>query len=411
MASNTKAYPVRAAVEYSVVLAHEQVAQDPQRTARGRHVQWHEPGLAVLGLLPVVIFVVVTLQHIVAWLERELARAAVQHNAQRGQAVVLFAIRIHVCILQQLTQRVRGTRDQRSSSIEHDLAPSVIAQIVTEVHPLAVHGHVCQSQLPVKLLHHRHPSDVASVERRIRPPEEERRLLHGQFGEVEREHGPLEQALAHDVVEHGREVVRGQGGEGEAQNAREAARVEHVPILHRDLAKVLPLDLERAQRECVLADEPVNVARAELDLHVVADLVERGRARVVIAGMLGAGIALTQTRSHPQIAGASIEDDIQELRRRPDAHLADVLGIFDVVEAHRNQVLRLIAPLRRAPRTALVHLQEGGEPLPQRVSSLEHLMRSMKSLEKCTLVVRESLLGHQRDSMHGRRCQHAGNEK
>lgn len=184
-----------------------------------------------------------------------------------------------------------------------------------------------------------------------------------------------------------------------------ARRAQTLPCPH------LSLDLERPQREGVLADEAVDVAGPELDLHVVADLIEGRRARVVVAGrgggadggsgpggaavggratgegpprMLLARLRHAEAGRDPEVAAASVENNVQVLRRRADAHLADVLGlrtgvpsaapsaalsrgragathVFDVVQSHGDEVLRVLAPAG-----VRGELEEGVATAPQR---------------------------------------------
>eukprot|EP00964_Phaeocystis_antarctica_P129776 scaffold93649_cov69-Phaeocystis_antarctica.AAC.5 len=188
-----------------------------------------------------------------------------------------------------------------------------------------------ESDLPVGVARHGGVEHVAGVLGRIGAADGELAGA-GLVLQVESEHVDGELRSRDELLHDGRHGVDRDRGEGEPEQAIELRRLEL-----RALAEHFSEGDSRrevAHTEDVLREEALARARAVLDGEGLAiGHVGRRGCRVVLGGggrAVGAGGA-----RQPQVGGASVEIDLESLRRRAQRDCAVVVGVGNVREGDR----------------------------------------------------------------------------
>mmetsp|Transcript_53630 Transcript_53630/g.93578 ORF Transcript_53630/g.93578 Transcript_53630/m.93578 type:complete len:391 (-) Transcript_53630:59-1231(-) len=313
-------------VEDGVVLAHEDVTQDPQRTGglRDVHANHAEQAELTVGQQ-----VVTCGEHVVV---------AVDQEGEVGEGVVVA--RHHVLTGDDLLaaellgdggHHVRGGGEDGGTRVHDGLGAGGVAD--------AVDGQATEGDLPVSGGQKRHPGDGTGVVSGVSAAEHQLTLVLRRVTEVERELSVVDQTLGNQVVERGGHVVDGQHAEGHAEDTVELAELvgsaQANGVGH--LRELLVLHDEAAEVKVVHGLVAGHGAGAVGDVEGGAvGGVGGGLGRVVLGVAAATGVAVG--RSNPKVGTAGIEDHVELLVGGAEGDLAVVLGVLVIID-HDGAVL------------------------------------------------------------------------
>ncbi|KAJ8558829.1 hypothetical protein ON010_g8620 [Phytophthora cinnamomi] len=311
---------VGAPVEDSVVLAHEDVAEDPQRAGGGRDVDAHEgeeaDGAALERVLVLGERVLLAVEH-----ERDVGC-----GGRAADEVLAHDELVRAHERGQLGHLVLGAGDERRARVHDGLVH------VGELLALGLDG--VQLDRPVGGAGHVHVLELALVVALVHAAERELAVLL--VAQVEGEDRLVQQALLDHAVEGRLEVVDADGVEGQAEEAVELAQVvgraEALGDVH--LGEELVGHGEAAQRQRVLRQEARHGPAAVHDVE--------GRAVGLVAAGLVVVVHLVRAEllvGHPEVAGARVEDHGEGLRRRADGDGPVVLRVLEVADHDAGRAL------------------------------------------------------------------------
>eukprot|EP00128_Syssomonas_multiformis_P002353 Colp12_sorted_trinity150504_noHs@6275 len=342
-------------VEDGVVLAHEDVAEDPEGAGGlgDVHADHAQQAQVAVGQQ-----VVVRGQHVVL---------AVDQEGEVGQAVVVA--RDHVLALDDLLgaelggdglHHLGGRGEDGGARVHDGLGAGGVAG--------AVDGQAVEGDLPVGGGQERHPGDVSGVVGGVGAAEHQLSAVLGGVAEVERELGVVHEALGNQVVEGSGHVVHGEHAEGHAEDAVELA--ELVGGAQADgvghLSELLVLHHEAAEVQVVDGLIAGHGAGAVGDVEGGAvGGVGGGLGGVVLGVAAATGVAVGG--GNPQVSGAGVEDHVELLTGGAEGDLAIVLGVLVVVDDNGSIILELVHVLHALSGTskdtghelAVVHLLKG----------------------------------------------------
>jgi hypothetical protein len=326
-----KANALVGSVEHSVVLAHEDIAQDPQRAGGGGnvHADHAEQAQVAVG------------QQVVRGAEGVVV--AVDGEGEVGQALVVAGK--HVLALDDLLgaelggdggDDVGGGGENGCAGVHDGLGARGVGG--------AVHGHAVEGDLPVGGGEQVDPGDVAGVVGGVGAAQDELSLVGAGVAQVEGELCGVDQALGHQVVEGGGHLVHGQHVEGHAEDAVELAELVGGAEAGSvgDLCELLALHQQAAHVECVHGLEARHRAGAVHDIEGSAvGHVGGGGTGVVLSVAAATVVALGG--GDPQIGRTSVEDHVELLLGGAEGNLAVVLRVLIVVDNDGSIVLHSVA--------------------------------------------------------------------
>mmetsp|Transcript_13642 Transcript_13642/g.26043 ORF Transcript_13642/g.26043 Transcript_13642/m.26043 type:complete len:378 (-) Transcript_13642:393-1526(-) len=275
-------------VEHGVVLAHEDVAEDPESLRGSGHVHAHQSGEATV-LLPDEVLVLSELKLVPADVE-------LQNRVVRPLAVTRAVGVLVQEVLVDHVDHVRGPREKRGSAVGNCYA-AILAEVdllvcssAHEVHAGSflqqgrLQGvdstpgkrHVFDVESPVGLRAQGNPAHVALETVLVQPSEHEvARLLCFVVAQVEGEERVavclfvavpvqvLQLVLVGDDIEHRRNVVFGNGLEGKAKDSREFEAAESLGFGRE--SNFLTLELETAPFHSLVTDIALAFTGSVLD--------------------------------------------------------------------------------------------------------------------------------------------------
>mmetsp|Transcript_51311 Transcript_51311/g.159019 ORF Transcript_51311/g.159019 Transcript_51311/m.159019 type:complete len:413 (-) Transcript_51311:78-1316(-) len=340
-----------AVVECAVVLAHEDIAHDPEGPAWGGHVDAHEGKEALAG----------DGEDIVVRAEGEVLAA--QGDGEVGEGRLLAAVDGVLLakdargprLLRQCGNHLRGARQEGGAAVDDGVR-------------LAGHGraaelHGVKADLPVGLARQRHVDKLARVMRLVNAAEGELALLRGILLEVKGEDGLVDELLVDHGLEGRRDVVLGDALEAEAEQAVKLAGsegdVERAEGDLADLRERLSLHVHGPHGDRVLAEDALHGAGAVLDRVLPAVRLEGLGLAVVEPGVQPASEEAAGLARDPEVGGARVEDDLEVLA----AHLDGPVKLRVLVVADGNVVP--VRGARRRQRLEAPLLLHGAGDLPE----------------------------------------------
>lgn len=306
-----EANAVVAQIELGIVLSDEDVSQDPEI---GAHIL--EGGHAVA----------VRLDDVGGGGQGEVGAADIEGDIGQGADAGAghVATIVHIQDLRQGNVGVVGSHDQGGAGIGNSLA--VIAQRV------AIDGGAGHGELPVALFGDGHVGEGTRVQGGVGAAEDQLTTIGGGAGagQVEGEHGLVDQTLGDHVVEDGSHVINGQGLVGHAEDAVEVGIVEVGARLVGGLCEGLALDGQAVDVDGIGGQVAGEAASSVLDGEGLAVGHVGGASAGVVLVVGQAGIALAGVGGHPQVGGAGVEQHLEALGRSADSDGA-VVGHVHVV--------------------------------------------------------------------------------
>lgn len=136
--------------------------------------------------------------------------------------------------------------------------------------------------------------------------------------------GLVNQLLIDHVVKGRDDAVHGNAVVSKTENTVKAAEGKGKAGLASSLGKVLALDLDVADSDDIVGDETLQAAGSIVDLkRATVLLVGRGLGRVVLRVKVASN-ATTALRGNPQVGAASVQNNLEGLRRGTDGDLGEV---------------------------------------------------------------------------------------
>lgn len=208
---------------------------------------------------------------------------------------------------------------------------------------LVTEGDGVEVDLPVGLAAQRDLGELAGVVVLVDTTEHGLALgvLIVRVAEVEAEDGLIEQVLVKHAVERRDDAVHRDGVVAETHDTVEAAKGKGETRLRSRLGEELVLDLEVANLDGVLANIALKAAGAVPDGELGAVLLVGRRLAVVILGVQIASNGAAVTAGNPQVRAASVQNDLELLRRSADGNLREVLSVQEVADGNGVALLRL----------------------------------------------------------------------
>lgn len=309
-----------APVEDSVVLAHEDVTQDPERTSGGRDVKTDHTQQAGITIRDQVVS------------RSEGVDLAIDGEIEVRKSVVLA--RNHVLagndflgadLGSDLLNDVRRTSQEGSTRVNDGLGLGGEGSTID--------GETTKGDLPVGSSQQVHPGEVTSELGLVVTTQGQLTEVLLGVTKVETELSGLNQVLLNQVLEGGRNVVDREDREGKTQDTVELAKLVGSTKTRgiSDLGEDLVLDNKTTHVQDILGLEARNRARTVLDVENGAVLDVSGRLGGSILGVSAtAGVALGG--SNPQVRAASVEDDLELLGRSTEVDRTVVLRVLVVVD-------------------------------------------------------------------------------
>lgn len=282
-----------------VVLAKEDITEDPQRTSRGGDIKANEAEEAEAA----------GIDGVVETVEEEVLSAELEVDLGKlGAAGAVDEVLAGVDGggadgIGEAGDFIGGTSHEGGTGVEDGL--------VDLGHEGVVVGHGSELNLPVGLGGEGNPAELTLVLGVVNAANVQSAVRHAVLGEVEREDGLLHEALLEHTLEHGGDLAHGEGAEAHAEDTVELADgvSETKAGGVSDLGEGLRLDDEATHVDGVLGEEAGDGARAVHDLELGAISNVGGGGAVVVTGV-GAAAAALGVRD-PQVGGASVEDDLE----------------------------------------------------------------------------------------------------
>ena len=301
-------------VELEVVLAHEDVSEDPDRSHRGRDVNAHDAGEA-LGL---------HLHDVVSLLQGV-------GLAEHGQGQVGQGVGLRAHLVDALSCNVRLAAELGVDLLRHRLGEG--KEGGTGVHHGldrgsdrgSVEGDVVSHNLPVSLLRHRHPREVTNVLGVVNVSEGQ--LSVGSVrGQVEGEHEVRDGTLLCKLEEWGEDSVHSNLRPSHSEDSVEVGSVPGDTRLLGRLSEVHGC-AKSTHREDVTVSDSLKPSASVLDRPL-------GSVGHVGRGLLGVVTVLSEDlgedSGHPQVRASGVEDHLEVLWGCSDSDGTVVLGVLEV---------------------------------------------------------------------------------
>lgn len=309
-----------APVEDSVVLAHEDVTQDPERTSGGRDVKTDHTQQADLTIRDQVIS------------RGEGVDLAVDGEIEVRKSIVVACNHVlagndflGTDLGSDLLNNVRRTSQEGSTRVDDGLGLGSEGSTID--------GEATKSDLPIGSSQQVHPGEVTSELGLVVTTQGQLTEVLGGVTKVETELGGLNQVLLNQVLEGSRNVVDGEDREGKTQDTVELAELVGTTKTRgiSDFGEDLVLDNKATHVQYILGLEASNRARTVLNVESSTVLdVGGGLGGVVLGVSAAAGVALGG--SDPQVRATSVEDDLELLGRGTEVDGTVVLGVLVVVD-------------------------------------------------------------------------------
>lgn len=212
MVGKSEANALVSVVEDGVVLAHEDITQDPERTSRSRDIKTNHAEKAQIAIGDEVV------------LSSEGVDLAIDGEVEAGEGVILA--RDHVLAgndllstdgSSDLLHDIRRTSQQRGTRVNDGLSLGSEGG--------ATNGEATKGDLPVGSSQKVDPRQLTSVLGGVRTAQSQLTEVLGRVAEVEGELRALDEALLDKVLEGSGHVVNGQDGEGKAEDTIELAEL------------------------------------------------------------------------------------------------------------------------------------------------------------------------------------------
>jgi len=292
-------------VEDGVELLHETITKDPERTDRGSDIHGHESRDASTTFVQDV-FLRLKNKGLAVKHELEVGKSAeVRAPEPRALGAADDATKLAVDHVDKLSR----TSDHRGARVDDSLAALITADVV--VHEVnSVH-----LDLPVVLEGKRNVREITLEESLIIATEGELAAHHarGVTSKPEGEHLLVNETLIHELVEDRSSVTDRDGIKGKTKDTVELAESEsHAALLH-DLSKVNTLHSKVSKTDDIVADVTADVAAAVHDIEAGAIGLVSAALGSVITVMKLAGDLSALAGRNPEVAGASIEDNLELL--------------------------------------------------------------------------------------------------
>eukprot|EP00966_Prymnesium_polylepis_P067312 1562678-Prymnesium_polylepis.1 len=299
---------------------HENVAKDPQRPARRRHVERHKCDGALLRAVRRV-------EDVVGRLERQRRVSDAEAECRQRRQVAVRAEqraqpRREPPDTRRGSERAFGG-DRRVGAWRSLGAPArAIQREQAEgkrregggAH-LAPELDVGDEHLPVARRVERHPQQWAHVERRVDATKEDGRRLAALGAEGEGEDVAVEQPLLHNGIEERRGALDRQLREAQPEDAVEGILLERETLLVAHLDERLVGHLQLVEAHRVLRHHAIDRAGAEPDERRLVRHEVCRRAPLLETDVAPAAARLAQAARHPQVGGARVEDDGESLQQ------------------------------------------------------------------------------------------------
>lgn len=309
-----------APVEDGVVLAHEDVTQDPERTSGGGDVKTDHTQQADLTIRDQVVS------------RSEGVDLAIDGEIEVRKSVVVACNHVlagndflGTDLGSDLLNDVRRTSQEGSTRVNDGLGLGSEGSTID--------GETTKGDLPVGSSQQVHPGEVTSELGLVVTTEGQLTEVLGGVTKVETELSGLNQVLLNQVLEGGRDVVDGEDREGKTQDTVELAELVSTTKTRgiSDFGEDLVLDNKATHVQHVLGLEASNRARTVLNVESSTVLDVGGRLGGVILGVsAAAGVALGG--SDPQVRATSVEDDLELLGRGTEVDGTVVLRVLVVVD-------------------------------------------------------------------------------
>jgi hypothetical protein len=232
----------------------------------------------------------------------------------------------------------RGTSKERCSRISDGRASSGIAGSEA----LSSEQHIIEDELPVSLTGDIEVGEISSVVSLVNSSEDEltTNASIGVSVQPEGKCGGGDEVLSNHVVEHGNDAIDSDGLESKTEDTIELSEHESKSRLLGGLSKGLLLDLETCNGNNILGEETAHGTRTVLDAESSSiGNVGRTLGRVVfVVEVAGDDNERALGRRNPQVAGSSVEDNLESLSGGSNGDGSIVLSIINVVdgEIHRG---------------------------------------------------------------------------
>lgn len=209
--------------------------------------------------------------------------------------------------------------DEGSSGIENDTSVLELSSGISE-------GDGVEVNLPIGLAAEWEIGHLALVMVVVDASKDSLRVvaLGVSVAEVEGENLLVEESLVDHVVERWHNLVDGDGVVSETKDTIEAAEGESQSWLLSGLGEVLSLDLEIADGELVVGDEPLHAARSVVDLKRRSVRLVGVRLRGVILAVQVASDGAALLRWDPKVRAAGVENDLEALWWVAESDLGEV---------------------------------------------------------------------------------------
>mmetsp|Transcript_1505 Transcript_1505/g.3238 ORF Transcript_1505/g.3238 Transcript_1505/m.3238 type:complete len:406 (-) Transcript_1505:71-1288(-) len=334
--------PLLAPVELHVVLAHEHIPQDPQRTSRSRHI---DPGQPQNALVPR------RLQHQVSAVQRVLLPSQAEGHAR------LEGVAVHDVLLPKDALRPQLGRNSLHicAGTSQQTRPGVHNRSLRRSDRRSVQLHTIQPHGPVRLARQGHKREVPGVVLRVHTPDHQ--LTRSVVPQVEGEHRIIQLLRVHQSVEWGLHSAHRNSIPRHAADPvklpstvrkSKSARVVH-------LSKRVLRNLHRSDRHRVLREHTGHRARPIHDLELSPVRLVRARLVVVVHLLERKHRALV---GNPQVRRSRVVDHRLLLTRTPDRQVTEILSVLVVTDHHVSAPSHLRVQLLVLTSHRLAHLLE-----------------------------------------------------
>jgi len=320
-------------VEDGVELLHETITKDPERTDRGSDIHAHESRDACT-----------TFVHDV-FLRSENEGFAVKDELEVGKSAVVRAVEPRALgtaddaakLAVDHVDLVSRASDHRGTRVDDSLAALLTADVV--VHEVdSVH-----LDLPVVPEGKRNVREFTLEESLIITTEGELTAHHarGVTSKPEGEHLPVNKTLLHELVPHRSSVTDRDSIKGKTKDTVELAESESHAGLLLDFSKVNTLNSKISKTDDIIADVTADVAAAVHDLKLGAIGLVSAALRGIVTAVELAGELSALAGRNPEVARASIEDNLELLRRSTDGDGAIELSLGVITQGNIVVVTKL----------------------------------------------------------------------